>query len=91
MVSVVSDLVFDAKGVATEFVKARRSAGWFTNYPGGQPPDLDAAYRCQDEAINLWGDAIAGWKVGWMLAAPRLASRILSLSAPCAAKMSRLR
>jgi 2-keto-4-pentenoate hydratase len=66
LVSVVSDLAFDAKGVAAEFVKARRSAGAFTKYPGAQPSDLDAAYRVQDEAIALWNDAIAGWKVGWI-------------------------
>jgi 2-keto-4-pentenoate hydratase len=66
LVSVVSDLAFDAKGVAAEFVKARRSAGSFTQYPGPIPQDLDAAYRCQDEAIGLWGDSVAGWKVGWI-------------------------
>lgn len=66
MVSVVSDLEFDAKGVAAEFVKARRAAGSFTQYPGVKPPDLDAAYRCQDEAIALWNDDIVGWKVGWI-------------------------
>ena len=66
MVSVVSDLAFDAKGVAAEFVKARRCAGFFTQYPGAMPQDLDTAYRCQDEAIALWDDAIAGWKVGWI-------------------------
>lgn len=66
MVSVVSDLAFDARGVAAEFVKARRSAGSFTKYPGGIPADLAAAYRCQEEAIALWDDTIAGWKVGWI-------------------------
>ncbi|HEX6398491.1 MAG TPA: fumarylacetoacetate hydrolase family protein [Steroidobacteraceae bacterium] len=66
MVSVVSDLAFDARRVAAEFVKARRSAGSFTQYPGATPPDLDSAYRCQDEAIALWDDSIAGWKVGWI-------------------------
>jgi 2-keto-4-pentenoate hydratase len=66
LVSVVSDLAFDAKGVAAEFVKARRSAGSFTQYPGATPPDLDSAYRCQDEAIALWDDSIVGWKVGWI-------------------------
>ena len=66
MVSVVSDLAFDAKGVAAEFVRARRSAGSFTEYPGTAPPDLDSAYRCQDEAISLWDDSIVGWKVGWI-------------------------
>ena len=66
MVSVVSGMHFDAKGVATEFVKARRAAGSFVDYPGSLPPDLDSAYRCQDEAIALWDDSIAGWKVGWI-------------------------
>ena len=66
MVSVVSDLAFDAPGVAAEFVKARRDAGSFTQSPGPVPPDLDSAYRCQDEAIALWDDTIAGWKVGWI-------------------------
>jgi 2-keto-4-pentenoate hydratase len=66
LVSAVSDLAFDAKGVAAEFVKARRAAGSFTQYPGIKPTDLDSAYRCQDAAIALWDDAIAGWKVGWI-------------------------
>jgi 2-keto-4-pentenoate hydratase len=66
LVSVVSGLAFDARGVAAEFVSARRSAGCFTTYPGTPPPDLAAAYRCQDEAIALWDDSIAGWKVGWI-------------------------
>jgi 2-keto-4-pentenoate hydratase len=66
LVSVVSDLAFDAKGVAAEFVRARRAAGFFAQYPGAAPQDLDAAYRCQDEAIALWDDAVVGWKVGWI-------------------------
>jgi 2-keto-4-pentenoate hydratase len=66
LVSVDSDVAFDAKGVAAEFVRARRSAGALTKYPGSPPPDLAAAYRCQDEAIAAWDDTIAGWKVGWI-------------------------
>jgi 2-keto-4-pentenoate hydratase len=66
LVSVVSDLSFDAKGTAAEFVRARRSAGSFAEYPGSKPQDMDSAYRCQDEAIALWDDNIAGWKVGWI-------------------------
>jgi 2-keto-4-pentenoate hydratase len=66
LVSVVSDLAFDARGVAAEFVRARRAAGFFTQYPGAQPKDLDSAYRCQDEAIALWAEPVAGWKVGWI-------------------------
>ena len=66
MVSVVTGHAFDAKGVAAEFVKARRSAGSLAQYPGSPPQDLDSAYRCQDEAIALWDDAVVGWKVGWI-------------------------
>ena len=66
MVSVVSGNGFDAKRVAAEFVKARQAAGSLTHYPGSPPQDLDSAYRCQDEAIALWDDAVVGWKVGWI-------------------------
>jgi 2-keto-4-pentenoate hydratase len=66
LVPVVSDPDFDARGVAARFVRARQAAGSMTQYPGSLPQDLDAAYLCQDEAIGLWGDAVAGWKVGWI-------------------------
>ena len=59
-------MTFDAKSVAAEFVRARRTAGSLAHYPGTEPADLDSAYRCQDEAITLWNDAVAGWKVGWI-------------------------
>jgi len=64
--STVDGNEFDARVVAADLVKARRAAGWLTEYPGTPPPDLEAAYRCQDEAIELWGDRIACWKVGWI-------------------------
>jgi 2-keto-4-pentenoate hydratase len=90
LVSVVSDLAFDAKGVAAEFVKARHSAGFFVQYPGSQPPDLESAYQCQDEAISLWNDTIAGWKVGWIaealsqkFGAQRLVGPIFRRSVQC--------
>jgi 2-keto-4-pentenoate hydratase len=66
LASAVTDLAFDAKRAASEFVRARRAAGSFADYPGAMPTDLDSAYRCQDEAIALWDDTIAGWKVGWI-------------------------
>lgn len=66
MVSTVNGNEFDARSAATQFVRARRAAACFSQYPGTQPPDLDAAYRCQDEAISLWNDRVAGWKVGWI-------------------------
>jgi 2-keto-4-pentenoate hydratase len=87
LVSVDSDLAFDAKRVAAEFVRARLSAGFLTHYPGTQPADLVSAYRCQDEAIAIWNDAIAGWKVGWIpeplsekFGVPRLVGPIFSRS-----------
>jgi len=66
LVSASSDLPFDAGSVAATFVSARRSARALTRYPGTLPPDLAAAYRCQDAAITLWDDTVAGWKVGWI-------------------------
>jgi 2-keto-4-pentenoate hydratase len=66
LVSVVSDSAFDAQAVAAEFVKARRAAGFLTQYPGTKPQDLESAYRCQDVAIALWAEPVAGWKVGWI-------------------------
>lgn len=66
MVSVSPGLPFDAGSVAAEFVRARRAAGSFTQYPGTLPADLPAAYRCQDAAIALWNDTVVGWKVGWI-------------------------
>lgn len=60
------DRSFDAGATAAQFVRARLGATPLAAYPGALPPDLDAAYRCQDEAIALWPDEVAGWKVGWV-------------------------
>jgi 2-keto-4-pentenoate hydratase len=53
-----------AASVADSFVKARRSAQALPGFPGALPPDLASAYACQDAAIALWDDQIAGWKIG---------------------------
>lgn len=66
MVIAVTDRSFDAGATAAQFVRARLAAAPLATFPGVLPPDLDAAYRCQDAAIALWPDAIAGWKVGWV-------------------------
>ncbi len=58
--------VSSARSIAERFVAARLTATPLAAYPGPIPTDMDAAYRCQDEAIALWPDAIAGWKVGWI-------------------------
>lgn len=53
-----------AAAIARSFVDARRRAAPVRDYPGQMPPDLTAAYVIQDEAIALWGDRVAGWKIG---------------------------
>lgn len=53
-----------AASIARSFVEARRRAVPVRDYPGRFPQDLRAAYAIQDEAIGLWGDTIAGWKIG---------------------------
>lgn len=50
--------------IARAFVDARRNGRALTTWPGVQPASLDAAYAIQDEAIALWPDRIAGWKLG---------------------------
>ena len=56
--------MFDAQATAERFVRARLDATTLPAYPGEIPPDLAAAYACQDAAIRFWPDAVAGWKVG---------------------------
>jgi 2-keto-4-pentenoate hydratase len=53
-----------ALGVAKRFVAARASGEALAAFPGALPADLTAAYACQDAAIGLIDDTIAGWKVG---------------------------
>lgn len=49
---------------ATAFVAARREGGRLATYPGAFPITIDEAYTIQDQAIDLWPDTPAGWKVG---------------------------
>jgi len=72
-------------GVARAFVLARRQGRHLAAYPGPAPGDLAAAYRIQDEALQLYGRAVVGWKVGRIpdsevtrLGANRLAGPILA-------------
>ncbi|MDE2183598.1 MAG: 2-keto-4-pentenoate hydratase [Alphaproteobacteria bacterium] len=53
-----------ARNIAQRFVAARLKAEALEAYPGPVPPDLAAAYECQEIAIGLWPDRIAGWKIG---------------------------
>ena len=46
------------------FVAARRDKRGFSGYPGEKPACLSHAYEVQGGAIALWGESIAGWKVG---------------------------
>ena len=54
----------EARTIAKRFVAARQSGEPLAAFPGVLPPDLSTAYACQEAAIELFPDAIAGWKVG---------------------------
>lgn len=49
--------------IAARFVRARLTAQPLREYPGTVPTDSRVAYAIQEEAIDLWPDVIAGWKV----------------------------
>lgn len=53
-----------AREIAGTFVAARREARALADFPGDLPNDLSISYRVQDEAIALWPDEVAGWKIG---------------------------
>ncbi|CAN5189413.1 2-keto-4-pentenoate hydratase [soil metagenome] len=63
---------FDAASIAAAFVEARLAAKPMDQFPGPIPANLTQSYLCQDTAIGLWPDVIAGWKIGKI--APELAS-----------------
>jgi 2-keto-4-pentenoate hydratase len=78
----------DRYGVtARRLVSARLAAVALADFPGEVPGDLDGSYACQEEAISLWPDRIAGWKIGLInppddvrLGSDRLAGPIFSRS-----------
>ncbi len=79
--TVKNQFVVDTRAKA--FVDARLECRALPHYPGEPPTDLEDAYRIQDQAISLWPDEIAGWKVAriaerWQpeLAADRLAGPV---------------
>ena len=53
-----------AEAIAQAFVAARQAGNALTDYPGALPGTLEEAYGIQERAIALFGDRIAGWKVG---------------------------
>lgn len=53
-----------ARDIAGTFVAARQAAQALPGFPGDIPANLEASYRVQDEAIALWPDQVAGWKIG---------------------------
>jgi 2-keto-4-pentenoate hydratase len=61
--------VSSARDIAGLFVAARQEARALPGFPGDPPDTLTASYRVQDEAIALWPDDVAGWKIGRVPAA----------------------
>lgn len=53
-----------ARDIAGSFVAARQAAKALPGFPGEPPTALAESYRVQDEAIALWQDDVAGWKIG---------------------------
>lgn len=49
---------------AAAFVEARLAGRSLPAYPGEMPASIAEAYEIQDDAIRLWPDKVAGWKVG---------------------------
>lgn len=49
---------------ARTIVEARRAAQALSEFPGPLPETLAQAYAIQAEGVTLWGDRIAGWKIG---------------------------
>jgi 2-keto-4-pentenoate hydratase len=77
----------EAVRIAQRFVDARRRARALGAYPGEVPASLAGGYACQEAAIGLWPDTVAGWKVGRIpdihqsrLGADRLAGPIFARS-----------
>jgi 2-keto-4-pentenoate hydratase len=61
---ITSDTAALRRLAAESLVAARLGARALADYPGPLPQSLADAYACQDAAIALWPDDIAGWKVG---------------------------
>jgi 2-keto-4-pentenoate hydratase len=68
--------------IARTFVEARRKAAALKDYPGAMPGDLAIAYAIQDAAIALWGDDVAGWKIGMVPAELRAALGVDRIAGP---------
>lgn len=71
-----------AKAAAIAFVEARRNRKPLDAYPGEKPASLAEAYRIQDIAIDRWGDAPVGWKVGRINGADAQALGVDRLAGP---------
>jgi 2-keto-4-pentenoate hydratase len=56
----------DVEAIAARLVQARRGAEGLEQFPYRLPVDAAEAYACQEAAIALWPDTVAGWKVGWV-------------------------
>ncbi len=63
-----------AHEIAARLVAARQKGAALKAFPGAIPEALAEAYVIQDAAIGMWGDEVAGWKIG--LIAPHLRERL---------------
>jgi 2-keto-4-pentenoate hydratase len=60
----IAGLYPGAGAIAARLVDARHARTALDGFPGPLPAGMDQAYATQEAAIELWPDAIAGWKIG---------------------------
>ena len=64
-VSTAESDAFAPASIAPQFVQARQAGVAVPGYPGGLiPMTMADGYAVQEIAIDLWPDALVGWKVG---------------------------
>lgn len=62
--SLSPEIIFEPSLAARSFVQARLAGVSLPAYPGPLPNGPADAYACQEAALGLWPDEVAGWKVG---------------------------
>lgn len=68
--------------IASALVGARQARRALGGFPGQMPATMGEAYRIQDAGLALWGDEIAGWKIGLVGAHLRQSLNAERLSGP---------
>ncbi len=68
--------------IAAALVAARHARRALAAFPGPMPASMAEAYRIQDAGLSIWGDEVAGWKIGLVGAHLREALKAERLAGP---------